>query len=217
MITLKQNEAAQTMSQMSQPRLIAMWKDLHAATFDFDQAFQLDLADGQYFLAEKILRLIPKRRLVALGTWQGKSVIAKLFFNDQHARRHMEKDQAGIEALIQNHIPTPMIYYAGVSVDRRVYLLIFEYISQAKSLEEIWRNQHGIYPKKILQTVMHELATQHVFGVLQQDLHLKNFLFSGKNIYMLDGAEVNLHPPLLSKKIKLRKSCYFSLPIRCRR
>ena len=47
---------------------------------------------------------------------------------------------------------------------------------------------------------MIEIATQHVLGVVQHDLHLNNFLMTKKKIYTLDGAQVELFPPLLSKK-----------------
>ena len=69
------------------------------ANFTFDKPFQIELADKQMFTAEKVVRILPKRRLVAFGTWSGKPVVAKLFFASKHAARHVEKDAAGIQEM----------------------------------------------------------------------------------------------------------------------
>jgi tRNA A-37 threonylcarbamoyl transferase component Bud32 len=172
------------------------WKDLHAAHFAFDSPFQLDLADGQVFFAERIVRLVPKRRLVAFGTWQGQPVAAKLFFDSHHAKRQGEKDLAGIKSLQENKIPTPALRYQGISKDKRIYVLLFQRLFNSKNLEEIWREKENIEDMlPLLKSVIIELATQHVLGVLQHDLHLKNFLLAEKTNLIVDGAEIEFHSP----------------------
>lgn len=186
------------------------WKELHSARFAFESPFQLNLADNQIFFAEKVVRLIPRRRLVVYGTWQGKAVVGKLFFSSRHAKRQMEQDVAGIRALQKNKIPTPALYYQGISEDQRIYVLLFERIFDSKNLEEIWREKHSIEELvPVLHSVIIELATQHVLGVLQRDLHLKNFLLTEKIIYALDGAEIELFPYLLPKKMSMKSLALF--------
>lgn len=185
------------------------WKDLHKSTFSVSTPFQLVLSDGQVFLGEQVVRVIPRRRLVVFGMWQDKPVVAKLFF-DRHAKRHMKKDAAGIRILKENRVPTPALYYQGISKDKRVRVLIFQRIFKAKSLEEIWREREStesLLP--LLKAVMVEFATQHVYGVLQNDLHLKNFLITKKTMYSLDGAQVEPFPYLLPKKPSLNNLALF--------
>jgi tRNA A-37 threonylcarbamoyl transferase component Bud32 len=186
------------------------WKTLQAIKFNFNSPFQLNLADGDILIAESVARLIPKRRLVVYGRWQNKPVVAKIFFHAQHARRHMQKDIAGVKMLKENKVPTPTLYYEGVSQDKRIYVLIFERIFDAENLETVWqqrKNENDLLPE--LKSVIIELATQHVLGVLQHDMHLKNFLLTEKIIYTLDGAQIELFSHLLPKKASINNLALF--------
>lgn len=185
-------------------------KDLHAVKFNFNAPFHLPLAESQPFYAEEVARLVPKRRLVAYGKWQDKPVVAKLFFDSRHAKRHLYKDLAGIKLLQENKIPTPAVYFHGVSADKRVHVLILERIFAAENLETLWQNKEDVNALlPIFEPVIIELATQHVLGVLQHDMHLKNFLLTEKVIYTLDGAQIELFPHLLSKKTSMNNLALF--------
>jgi len=186
------------------------WKDLQEIDFTFQAPFFVALTDKQFFNAEQIVRLIPKKRMVVFGTWLGKPAVAKLFFEAQHAKRHADKEVQGIKCLQENKIPTPELYYQGVSEDRRLHILIFERLLGAQSLEEKGRIHPNIedwFP--LLQEAIIELATQHALGVLQHDLHLKNFLIRENMIYTLDGAEIEFFHHPLPKKQSLESLALF--------
>lgn len=177
------------------------WEDLQSTKFSFDAPFRLQLVDDQTFTAEEVIRVLPKRRIVAFGTWQDKPVVAKLFFDPKHAKRHMEREVAGVKSLRENKIPAPSLYHKTVSEDGRVYVLLFERILNATGLAEAWRNRKSIKEvMPLLRGTVVEIATQHVLGVMQHDLHLNNFLITKKTIYTLDGGQIETFPPLLSKK-----------------
>jgi len=189
---------------------ILTWKDLRAASFAFDSPFRLSLEDGQEFVVERVLRIIPKRRMVVLGAWQGREAVAKLFFDEKHAKRHIEKDVAGINLLHDNKIPTPHIYAQTLSEDKHTHVLILEHIADSQNLEDVWlgaSHPEDIMP--VLRSAIVELATQHVLGVVQKDLHLKNFLCTEKIIYTLDGAQIELFPQLLPKKQSMQNLALF--------
>src|SRR5262245_21542850 len=131
------------------------WADLNAVNFAFNKPFCFRLSDNQVFYSEQVIRLIPKRRIVAYGTWHDKKVVVKLFFDAKHAKRHMENDITGIKSLQKNKIPTQELLYEGVTNDRRVYVLIFERIMDSKNLEDIWsekQNTEKVLP--ILKSVI---------------------------------------------------------------
>ena len=137
-------------------------------------------------------------------------VVAKLFFDTHHAKRNMEKDAAGVKTLQDYKIPTPPLLYQGTSVDKRIHILLFEQIFETQNLDQIWHNRDDVEEMlPILKPVIVELATQHVLGVLQHDLHLKNFLLTEKTVYTLDGAQVELFPNLLSKKPSVNNLALF--------
>lgn len=182
---------------------VLTWDDLYNAQFAFNSPFQLDF-DHQTFMAERVVRLLPKKRLVAFGRWQNRDVVAKLFFSLKDARQQMEKDYAGVELLKKNKIPTPAILYQGLTQDKRIYVLIFERIMDAQNLDDIWQSKKSFEEvMPILQSVVVEVATQHVLGLMQQDLHLKNFLYADKSIYTLDGAQIESVDERLPKKTSM--------------
>lgn len=183
------------------------WKELYQAQYAFNEAFYLPLSDGDVLEVQTVLRLLPKKRMVVAGLWQAKPVVAKLFFAERQAATHTEKDAKGAILLDEHKIPTPKLYHRTTAVDRRVHVLIYERIFDAENLETIWQTQKNT--DAILHAMMIELATQHVLGVLQHDMHLKNFLLTEKIIYSLDGAQVEFFPHLLSKKISMQNLSLF--------
>jgi tRNA A-37 threonylcarbamoyl transferase component Bud32 len=198
------------MSNELQQLSVLTTKELQAASYDFAQAFQLRLAGDQWLYLEEVKRIVPKKRLVAFGTWKGKAVVAKLFFHPRDAKHHMEKDAAGTKMLREHKVPTPALYYQGYSADKRVYVLLYQRIYEARTLQEIWQtalDKQTLLP--IMHGVMIELATQHVLGLLQQDLHLGNFLLTKKTIFTLDGGQIELFPHLLSKKVSMNNLALF--------
>lgn len=154
------------------------WKELHLADFTFNAPFTLQLSDDQALHAEEVVRMVPKRRMVVFGTWQGKAIVAKLFLDKKRAAIHIAKELNGVRALQENKIPTPAVLFQGESQDKKIQVLIFERIFNAESLEACWlASQHESLRELfyLLQPVIIEIATQHVLGVLQHDMHLKNF------------------------------------------
>ncbi len=205
---MERNYTVNMFSAKSSSSAVMTRRQLHHANFGFDARFTLSLPEGELYV-EKIVRIIPQKRIVAFGMWQDKFVVAKLFF-DSYAKRNMDKDKVGIEILREQMIPTPALLYAGVSADRQINVLLFERIHEGQSLAEVWRHaleMEEIYP--ILKSVIIELATQHVLGVLQQDLHLKNFLLTEKIIYTLDGGQIKAFPPLLPKPVSMQNLALF--------
>lgn len=178
------------------------WSNLRKANRATLAPFQLALTDSDDSLfCKEIVRVMPGKRLVAFGTWAGKSVVAKLFFEPHHAMRHAKRDYEGIQALLENGVLTPPVFYQGTSHDKRIHVLIFERIEGAQSLDTIWQERSSIKElMPLMQALTIELATHHVLGILQQDLHFKNFLIRGRQIYTIDGGDVEVEDKPLSKQ-----------------
>lgn len=189
---------------------ILTWKELHSATFTFTAPFKLMLDNGELLHAERIARLMPGKRMVVFGVWQGKTIVAKLFFDPANAKRHTEADLNGIHLLQENKIPTPAIYYHGLSDDKRVQVIIFEEIRAAENVEDLWRTRTNDKSMALLlEQVVVEIATQHVFGIEQHDLHLRNFLVTEKVVYTLDGGQIQKSDMMLTKKVSMENLALF--------
>jgi len=184
--------------------------DLHVITHEFDQAFQIILDDQSVLYVEKIIRLIPKVRLVAYGKWNGKPVVAKLFFSKSNAKRHRQKDKIGVTTLQHCHVPTPELYFDGSNVDKKIQILLFSRVFGAINLGELFKNKKDIQDIfDELKLVVKELATQHVFGIMQNDLHLDNYLVTEKMVYTLDGSQIEIVNERLPKKESMRNLALF--------
>ncbi len=181
--------------------------------FKSQMPFQLLLANGETLCLTRVLRLLPHRRLVALAEFRDQTVIAKIFFDSARRAKHLSRERAGLQKLMESHIPTPALHFEGQSADHRCAVLIFDYLQEAETLETLWKNKKNVaevYP--ILEKMMVELATQHVLGVLQRDLHFKNFLVDQDSIssvreavriYTLDGGSITCLPHVLPQSVCL--------------
>jgi tRNA A-37 threonylcarbamoyl transferase component Bud32 len=169
------------------------------------RAFQLALSDSKDLLfCEEIVRVIPGKRLVAFARYGHKQVVAKLFYEPRRAARHAEREYQGIQALLNTGVHTPDLLYHGRSQDKKIHVLLFERILDADSLDDLWQQRASF--KEVLplmQAMIMELATHHVLGILQHDLHFKNFLVKDSKIYTIDGGDLEIFDRPLSKKDSL--------------
>lgn len=176
------------------------WAELQQADYQFNRPFDLVLEKERVFHATQVLRVLPKKRLVAFGVWEDRPAVIKLFFDRKHALRHRDLDVAGMKVLHVNNIPAPALWYEGVAEDKRVHVVIYERIIDAVSLYDLWRATPDVNAlEHVLKAVVIELATQHVLGVLQQDCHLKNFLITDKAVITLDGGQIHASTTMIGK------------------
>ncbi|MCK4502426.1 MAG: hypothetical protein KAU22_05280, partial [Desulfuromonadales bacterium] len=140
---------------------------------------------------EKSLRYLPGKRLTASGKLQGKPVIAKLYLDPNHSKRHWTREQKGITALQKAGITTPALLFSGQLTDQ-IPVLILEQLPAAETALDVWHNLTD--DKKQLDfmcQLLTELATHHQAGLLQTDLHLNNFLHSLGIWYTIDADTIN--------------------------
>lgn len=188
-----------------------LWKKLYKADLTLEVPFQIKLKDQEdVLICEKILRILPKKRLVALCTWGDKQVVAKLFYERGNAKRHVKRELAGIDSLVISGIPTAKLLFQGTAQKNRIQVLIFERIMGGVNLGDLWQEKNS--PEEmitIMKAITIELATQHVLGIIQCDLHLNNFLVTKKQIYTLDAGNINHINELLPKEQSLEHLALF--------
>ncbi len=141
---------------------------------------------------ERLLRCLPGKRLVFQGTWRQKTVLVKLFLDPVSARRHWAREKAGCEAMMASGAPCPELLLAG-QLDDGVPVLLFEFLPEAKTALELWseledRQQRANFMQQLVTVV----GILHDSGLVQQDLHLGNFLFSDQRLYAIDGDAIDV-------------------------
>lgn len=154
---------------------------------------------------ERMLNIISGKRAVCLGTWGSHKVVAKLFYQPLQINRHIRREVSGIQALSRADVSTPALLFTGKTKDKRVSVLIFEYIYPSIELGEVWNATERIEEKRnLIRKLMVILAKMHKAGIKHLDLHLNNFLIKNDEIYTIDGASIKWDKKGLALKLQDR-------------
>jgi tRNA A-37 threonylcarbamoyl transferase component Bud32 len=175
------------MTDFSSAELIAMGRHIPTPF-----SFSVETEQGTVELKiDSLLRVVPGKRLVALSTWQNRTVIVKVFISSNRWKRGMLKDIAGINRLKQARIPSPNLLLQTTTSDKKAGVLIIEYLRQGVSLATLFdeaRSEEG--KAEILEMGVKAVADCHKAGLWQNDSHLDNFMLSAGIVYVLDGADI---------------------------
>lgn len=132
--------------------------------------FSLALPDHGVLICETVLRLLPEKRIVLRGRYQQQTVLVKLFF-DTH---NWQKECTGFERLQKTGVATPTLLLQQAVEQGGVCL--FAFIDNAQPLDVLWQHADETTKRDYLALLLPNLQTLWQQQVLQQDLHLGNFL-----------------------------------------
>ena len=153
--------------------------DLARLGRDVEVPFSIAL-DGEPCRISRIFRLLPGRRLTALGHWRGRELVVKLFMG-AGAVRYCNRERRGVERLLASGVPTPeLIGDADGSQGARA--LLFRYLVDAEPLTP------GDVDGALMAVRL--LARLHGCGLAHRDPHLGNFVCSGGELFVVDGDAV---------------------------
>ncbi len=170
--------------------------------------FQLRInCSGRFseLVCTNVLRILPGKRLVCLGKWNGWEVVVKIFLDPGSATRHCTREERGVTALRNAGIKTPELLFKGILSPDNTPVLGFQRIMQAQNLAETWEHIASKNRRvELLNQAVSVIADQHEAGIKQEDLHPGNFLITENDIYTIDGDAVDAH--LIGKPLSQTKS-----------
>lgn len=134
----------------------------------------------------QLLRELPGKRHVYAGHWGSTPVIIKLF-SGRGALKYWRREKTGCEALQRSGVRTPALLYAGYLHDNRPVLLFEQLSSPLTALERWQQTDNDNQRTERLKDLYRLIAQGHQQGILQNDLHLDNFLYSKGDLYAVDG------------------------------
>ena len=147
-----------------------------------------------------LLRVLPGKRIVGEAEFAGGRVLAKVFIATG-SKRHWQRECSGIEALRHAALPTPEVL-ATNALAGGGFVVLTRFHEDAESLAEAWAGVSGLpvgstVAVNLLYPVLALLARMHRHGLVQDDLHLGNFLRTGERLLIVDGDSVRtLERPL---------------------
>ncbi len=175
-------------------------KTLRAAGRSLALPFSVELADGRVLHMQRVLRLLPGKRVAGEAVLGGRPVFAKLFIAES-GERHWQAECRGIQALREAAIPTPAVLNSG-RLKAGGFILVSEYLRESESLAAAWERAAAIRDETqalaVLSPAFVLLARMHAAGLSQDDLHLGNFLRCGDSLRVIDGDSVVVAPAPLS-------------------
>jgi tRNA A-37 threonylcarbamoyl transferase component Bud32 len=153
---------------------------------------------------ESVVRRIPGKRLACFARWGGADVFAKIFFDRAGRERHCKRDERGVRAMLAHGVATPALLHSGATEDGIARALVFERIEGAQSALEAWERADGREGRaQLMRRLVNAVAGHHAAGLVQRDMHLKNFLVTADRLYTLDGADIDERRAPLAKRAAL--------------
>lgn len=148
---------------------------------------------GDPLVLERLLRVLPGQRYVALARWQGRPVLAKLLVGDK-AQRHFQREREGAEYLASQGLVTPELLTQGF-IDGQGGWLLFEFLENSQSLWDAWHEAArepllSDAQQSVLAEALVTIGQMHTRGLWQADLHLDNLLRHEGRLYLIDGGGV---------------------------
>ena len=139
------------------------------------------LEGGGELAIERWLRILPGKRLTGVGRWNGRTVLAKFFVAKRGAERHWQRECRGIDSLKAHGLPTPALLASG-RLEGDGHFVLTEYLDSAQCPSATAAGE--------LATVFEAVGRMHARGILQEDVHLGNFLLAGGGLHVIDGDAI---------------------------
>jgi len=139
--------------------------------------------DGRELVVERWLRILPGKRLTGIGSWNGQTVLAKLFIAARGSERHWQRECRGIDSLKIYDLPTPKLLASG-RLEGAGYFVLTEYLDGAHCPDAMAVGE--------LESVFEAVGRMHARGILQEDVHLGNFLLKDDCLYVIDGDAIRM-------------------------
>jgi hypothetical protein len=152
----------------------------------------------------EVFRVISSKRIICLGRTGTRPVIVKIYFANPGAHRHWKRSHRGCSAFLKRGIPAPGILFSGHIPDYGIYVIVFEYLTDAVRVDSALEACPDIHQvERILDALMAFLGSCHEQGILQNDLHLGNFMIKNEMLYALDGDQVKIYRGAIGPKKSL--------------
>jgi tRNA A-37 threonylcarbamoyl transferase component Bud32 len=187
------------------------------------------LKDGGTLTLNAVTRYLPGKRLAGFANWQNEEVFVKFFFGES-AYCYAKRDCQGLQRLSAANILAPTVLWfcqvqANVVSEDVVYALILQKLSMLEDIELVMQSEATSEKLRLdlANALIMTVASHHHAGLLQQDLFLKNFLWSSepsqtdyantknspihhKHIFTLDGDGIKTFG-VLTKRRALQNLC----------
>lgn len=159
--------------------------------------FNILKVKGEALVCLSAARILPGRRLVCRGTWNGKFVYAKLY-TGQKAERDWQRDQSGSTAMQMRAVPTAKLLHSQQLENG--FVIVYEALEPSSSLLDSYRKSDHIGKAGLRQGCVKLFAQLHTGNLLHTDPHLDNILVYDGQLYLIDAGAIEFKDELLLRE-----------------
>ena len=146
--------------------------------------FNIEMA-GQQYRCEKVLRMLPKKRLVVEAQSEQHHAVIKLFSTQHKGKREVDREYDGYQSAKAAGVNVPELLFAAGNKTGCVSIA-YRYIENAETLLAVEASQRQAQLPALFDLV----AKLHRYGVYQDDIHLDNFLLADGELYLVDLGSI---------------------------
>ena len=141
---------------------------------------------------QQVLREVPGSRVVYKGLWGDRSVVVKVFRDRFKGPGQLRREWQTLRVIRDRGLDAPEPLLQGRTTDGEP-ALVQELVVGGLSAETAFSAESDpLCRVELLTRLCATLAGHHEKGVLQEDLHLGNFLLAGDRIVALDPGRMRL-------------------------
>lgn len=159
--------------------------------------------ETESLLCKEHLRFVPRGRDVYDAEWKDRSVVVKVFSKRLRAAHRFRKEWQGLQQLRSRDIDTPEPLFCGKTEDGRFAVVVEKILDSPTMLDAFDAATEKSTQVDLLIRVCRELAREHEKGIMQQDLHLDNFLLDGERLLVLDPGQMRFFDGPLARKMSI--------------
>ncbi|MBS0014091.1 MAG: hypothetical protein KFF46_08975 [Desulfobacterales bacterium] len=191
---------------------------LLSAGYDVKTPFDVNLSSGSRPSAVtciRVLRNLPKKRLVCEAETNGEKFVAKFFLDQKKGKKHSRREIKGLSALKKSGLHTPRVVFTG-SIDPggKQPVILLEFLNKAEDFTDAWQTaQTDARRRELMESLAAETAALHEAGLIHQDAHPGNFMVCDNIFYAIDGASVDCRhqgSPLSTSKSIQNLAAFFA-------
>ncbi len=145
------------------------------------------------FQPQECVRLLPHRRQVWRGLWDGQEAFAK-FYLDTKASQALEAEESGLRQLHQAGIAAPYVLHRNPQSEspdgHKGALLVLAAIPGARTLLDAFDEADGDEKSSLADEAIKLFRRLHAAGLDHKDCHFGNFIVGDDGLHLIDGDAV---------------------------
>lgn len=152
----------------------------------------------QPLYCERLLRVLPGKRLVFLARSDEGLWVVKLMARNRRGQQQYQAEIEGYHALRSANLAVPEMLFHADMRDQQICFVAYRYLQQAQTLSTLLSECDAGASQALLQPLFALVGRMHQAGLYQQDIHLDNFMLQEGVLYTLDNASLVVQEGALS-------------------